>query len=72
MFADELERSLSCPVERQRPLAPLTTLGVGGSAEYYVDPSRLADYPAVGRTSPRLGVSVPARGGGATSCSPMG
>ncbi|WP_298782065.1 UDP-N-acetylmuramate dehydrogenase [uncultured Fretibacterium sp.] len=64
MFADELERSLSCPVERQRPLAPLTTLGVGGSAEYYVEPSRLEDLQAVCRTSARFGVSVHALGGG--------
>ena len=64
MFADELERSLSCPVERGRPLAPLTTLGVGGSAEYYVEPSRLEDLQAICRTSARFGVSVHVLGGG--------
>ena len=61
MFADELERSLSCPVERGRPLAPLTTLGVGGSAEYYVEPSRLEDLQAICRWE-----------GEATSCLSMG
>ena len=43
-LADSIQKVLHCPVERERPLACLSTLGVGGCAEYYAEPWELNDF----------------------------
>ena len=64
MFADALEKVLHCPLERDRALAPLTTLGIGGRAECYLEPRSLADFQAVYAMSAQMGFPVHILGGG--------
>ena len=44
---EELRKSLSCPLEKDRKLAPLSTLGVGGVCEFFVEPVSLRDVSAL-------------------------
>lgn len=63
-LADSIQKVLHCPVERERPLACLSTLGVGGCAEYYVEPRELDDFLTLYRLSRRENVSLHILGGG--------
>lgn len=72
MFADELRRVLSCSVEGNRPLATLTTLGVGGWAECYVEPDSLEDFRALLSLSLSEGFPLYILGGGSNVLLPDG
>lgn len=72
MLDGELDRALSCPVERDRPLAPLCSLGVGGRAELYVEPDRIEDFRALRLSSVQRGFPVHILGGGTNVLFPDG
>ncbi|MDR2180928.1 MAG: UDP-N-acetylmuramate dehydrogenase [Synergistaceae bacterium] len=38
-----MKKNLACPVEEKRELAPLSTLGVGGRSELFVEPTEMRD-----------------------------
>lgn len=63
-LADALQGLLHCPVERDRPLSALSTLGVGGWAECYAEPTELEDFLVLRRFSHREGVPFHIVGGG--------
>ena len=63
-LADALQSLLHCPVERDRPLSGLSTLGVGGWAQYYAEPTELEDFLALRRFSHREGLLFHIVGGG--------
>lgn len=68
----ELEKILRCPVERGKPLARLTTLGVGGQAELYVEPADLEDLRTLWLLAAQEGVPVRVLGGGSNVIFPDG
>lgn len=72
MFAEELRRVLSCPVERDKPLSPLTTLGVGGVADCYVEPDSAGDLQALVAFSRREDLPLYVLGGGSNVLFPDG
>ncbi|MCR4819194.1 MAG: UDP-N-acetylmuramate dehydrogenase [Fretibacterium sp.] len=47
MLADELEKNLTCRIGRDVPLAPLSTLGVGGHVECFLEPSCMKDFQSL-------------------------
>lgn len=61
---DGMREILRCPVEREKPLAALSTLGVGGWAEVYAEPSELDDFLALYRFSRRENLPLHILGGG--------
>ena len=63
-IADALQGLLHCPVERDRPLSGLSTLGVGGWAECYAEPTELEDFLALRRFSHREDLPFYIVGGG--------
>ena len=63
-LADALQGLLHCPVERDRPLSALSTLGVGGWAQCYAEPTELEDFLVLRRFSHREGVPFHIVGGG--------
>lgn len=72
MLAEALEKNLSCPVERKKALNRLTTLGVGGYAECYVEPTNLNDFRALYHMSAREGFLIHILGGGSNVLFPDG
>lgn len=63
-LADAVQEFLLCPVERDKPLARLSTLGVGGQAECYVEPAEFDDFLALHRFARRESVPLYVFGGG--------
>jgi len=51
-------------LRRDRQLAPLTTFGIGGEADYFFEPRTLAELQEACRTAHGLGVNVRVLGGG--------
>jgi UDP-N-acetylmuramate dehydrogenase len=49
MWKVDLKKELACCPEEQKELAPLSTLGVGGWAEFFVEPTELRDVSALFR-----------------------
>ncbi|MCR5346911.1 MAG: UDP-N-acetylmuramate dehydrogenase [Fretibacterium sp.] len=67
MLADELERNLICRVGREVPLAPLSTLGVGGIAEYFLEPSCADDFQTLFSMRAEKGFPLYILGGGSNT-----
>lgn len=63
-FTTAIEGMLHCSVEREKPLASLSTLGVGGKAEVYVEPSESDDFLSVYRFARQENVPLHILGGG--------
>lgn len=64
VLADEIQGRLRCVLERGKPLASLSTLGVGGSAEYYAEPWDRDDFLFLHRFSLEENVPLHILGGG--------
>lgn len=62
--ADGFRKTLHCPLERNKLLAPLSTLGVGGYAEYYAEPSDLEDFLLLHRLAREENMPLYVLGGG--------
>ncbi|MBR1672137.1 MAG: UDP-N-acetylmuramate dehydrogenase [Fretibacterium sp.] len=67
MLADELEKVLHCEIKREAPLSPLSTLGVGGRVECFLEPSRMEDFQAVFALRSREGFPLYILGGGSNA-----
>ena len=63
-LADAVQEFLLCSVERDKPLARLSTLGVGGQAECYVEPAEFDDFLVLHRFARRENVPLHIFGGG--------
>lgn len=63
-LADVMREMLHCPVEREKSLAGLSTLGVGGCAEYYAEPLEVDDFLSLYRFSCRERMPFHILGGG--------
>jgi len=64
MWKAELKDKLSCIPEEGKELAPLSTLGVGGKCEFFVEPSDLKDVSLVLETRAREKFPLFILGGG--------
>lgn len=63
-LADALQGVLHCLVERDKSLSGLSTLGVGGWAQCYAEPTELEDFLVLRRFSHREGLPFHVVGGG--------
>ena len=64
MWKAELKNKLSCALEERKELAPLSTLGVGGRCEFFVEPSDLKDVSLVFKARAHEKFSLFILGGG--------
>jgi UDP-N-acetylmuramate dehydrogenase len=64
MWQTDLKNNLACPVEEKRELAPLSTLGVGGRSEFFVEPTALQDVSALFRLRNKENFPLYILGGG--------
>ncbi len=67
MLADELEKNLTCRIGRDAPLAPLSTLGVGGRVECFLEPSCMKDFQSLFVMRAEKGFPLYILGGGSNT-----
>lgn len=72
MSAAELLRLSGCEVELHKPLANMSTLGVGGTAEIYAEPASQESAAAVISAARRIGIPIHVLGGGSNVIFPDG
>jgi UDP-N-acetylmuramate dehydrogenase len=64
MWKTRLKRELSCAVEEEKDLSPVSTSGVGGVGEFFAEPSDLEDVRALFRLRKDAGFPLRILGGG--------
>ena len=64
MWSVELKKNLTCPLEEYKELAPLSSLGVGGVTEFFVEPSKLKDISEIFKIRSKLDFPLYILGGG--------
>ena len=67
MLADELAKNLTCRIEREVPLAPLSTMGVGGRVECFLEPSCVEDFQSLFAMRAEKGFPLYILGGGSNT-----
>lgn len=71
-LGNELKNILRCPVEANKSLGHLTTLGVGGRAKFYAAPDDIQDFQEIFKLKNKLNFDVYIIGGGSNIIFPDG